>query len=834
MKASHISAAILDLEAFPRLEASGDFSDLTDLAAAVCGAPTARVGLGEEHVTAGVGIRLLSESKDARRLAEHPLVTQDPLIRSIAQVEVRTESGRALGALYVVDVVPREFSAVELKHLQVVARQVALRVERADLVRSHELLDGILRHSTAAIFAKDLGGKFLLANTQLHTLLSEGDGSLVGRSDGDLFPPDVAAEFRRNDEQVASSGRSQIFVEQVPIADGSVRHYQSTKYPLREEQGNVYAVAGVAIDVSELVEQRRSHAAAEQQWRAFLENSPMAIVLVDAEGIFQFGNFKAAEVYGVAAPQDLIGRSITEFAVTGEAERARIEQEWVLAGGSGRDIRGVVRRLNGELAQVAVNAARTETRGEAGILMGIRDITEQVEAERALIESERRSRAVIEHSPVGIGLADDGGRFVVVNAALCTLLGRAESEILGHSSAEFTHVDDQALHRDAGALIDASSDGVARIEKRYVRPNGDVRWAWLSITHTPGPAGEQWTLAHVQDVTERRASQQAIVDSEANLSAVAKVVKEIQTGGDARQTTVDAARDLAQSEYALLLEPSPDGTALRTTAATNPQFVGKQIPLDSSIPSVAAFRSGTPVLINDVSRNMKRKNPTLMTKSDWQIETEIQTSFVVPVLSGDSTSGVLAVSWTQDIRDLDDRRASAVALLADQAGLALRQAVLLNELESLARTDPLTGLPNRRGWEQHLELHLALARRRNSPLTVALADLDFFKRFNDTYGHLAGDALLREFAAMTLATLRGGDTVARWGGEEFAFALPDCSADEAHHALARVLAGVPRDQTCSIGYVTWDQSESSASLMLRADHALYGAKRSGRNRTVGA
>ena len=152
----------------------------------------------------------------------------------------------------------------------------------------------------------------------------------------------------------------------------------------------------------------------------------------------------------------------------------------------------------------------------------------------------------------------------------------------------------------------------------------------------------------------------------------------------------------------------------------------------------------------------------------------------------------------------------------------------------MAQTDALTGLPNRRGWEQRLSALLSAARRSQRPLVVALADLDRFKSYNDRGGHQAGDDLLRTFALNGLAAIREGDTIARWGGEEFAIALPDCGAGHAVFVLDRIRHATPGDQTCSIGYATWDGMEDPGRLMSRVDQALYLAKRQGRDRLVAA
>ena len=152
------------------------------------------------------------------------------------------------------------------------------------------------------------------------------------------------------------------------------------------------------------------------------------------------------------------------------------------------------------------------------------------------------------------------------------------------------------------------------------------------------------------------------------------------------------------------------------------------------------------------------------------------------------------------------------------------------ELARLASTDPLTNLMNRRAWTVALAGHLEHARRSRQRLVVALLDLDRFKLFNDTHGHLAGDDLLCEVAGRWRKALPAEATLARIGGEEFAVALPDMQPAAARALLERLCQMVPREQTSSAGLTVWDAVEGASSLVGRADAALYAAKHAGRNR----
>ncbi len=207
--------------------------------------------------------------------------------------------------------------------------------------------------------------------------------------------------------------------------------------------------------------------------------------------------------------------------------------------------------------------------------------------------------------------------------------------------------------------------------------------------------------------------------------------------------------------------------------------------------------------------------------------TSMALALVVPVLVfGDPAYPV--TEW---------RRAAVWLTVAPVVGgatlrLRRRAEASRDEVAHLARTDPLTGCLNRRGLEEVATREFARARRAASPVTVALLDLDHFKRFNDTNGHDAGDALLRDAATAWQTALRETDIVARWGGEEFVVLLPETTTDAALGVLDRLRAATPHEQTCSVGVAGVDPTTSLTAAVQQADAALYRAKDGGRDRIV--
>lgn len=159
-------------------------------------------------------------------------------------------------------------------------------------------------------------------------------------------------------------------------------------------------------------------------------------------------------------------------------------------------------------------------------------------------------------------------------------------------------------------------------------------------------------------------------------------------------------------------------------------------------------------------------------------------------------------------------------------------------VEKLARTDPLTGLANRRTLDEALHREIARARRLGEQVSVVMADLDHFKSVNDRYGHLTGDHVLISAAAVFQSHLRPYDLAARYGGEEFVLLLPATSmegamvvAERMRKALANItVPDCPQQITMSLGVATWTAGETPEQFIARADAALYHAKSAGRNR----
>jgi diguanylate cyclase (GGDEF)-like protein len=216
-----------------------------------------------------------------------------------------------------------------------------------------------------------------------------------------------------------------------------------------------------------------------------------------------------------------------------------------------------------------------------------------------------------------------------------------------------------------------------------------------------------------------------------------------------------------------------------------------------------------------------------------------------PLISKRQLLGVLNLH-KYEFAAFSDSEIKLIQTVVSQAAIAIENAQLYEKTKNLSNTDELTGLANRRYFQEILAREVAQARRYGTGFSVVLADIDHFKAYNDTHGHLRGDAVLRKVAAILLQNTRGIDLVARFGGEEFIVLLPKttteggrAAADKLRQCVAaEVFSGAERSQpggrlTLSLGVAEYPRdSKDIYELLDLADQALYRAKQSGRNATI--
>jgi diguanylate cyclase (GGDEF)-like protein len=214
---------------------------------------------------------------------------------------------------------------------------------------------------------------------------------------------------------------------------------------------------------------------------------------------------------------------------------------------------------------------------------------------------------------------------------------------------------------------------------------------------------------------------------------------------------------------------------------------------------------------------------------------------MLPLVTSEEAIGVLVADNPYNRRPVKENEVRDIRSLANLAAIAVQRARLHERIRRMANVDGLTGLANRRHFDEVLPAIFHECRQRERPLSVIIVDLDEFKSINDTHGHLAGDDLLRGVSQIIKSRAREGDLAARYGGDELIVVLPDATSEEAARVGEHIRGSVesrrfgnqrePFDASVSIGVASLDPAHHQpADLLEEADRALYRSKQAGRNR----
>lgn len=456
----------------------------------------------------------------------------------------------------------------------------------------------------------------------------------------------------------------------------------------------------------------------------------------------------------------------------------------------------------------------------------------QERTEDLLRAREDRWRTLTQLAPVGIVEVDGDGQCVFVNDRVAELTGRSRDELLAQGWREALHPDAVEPFRTAFQRA-AADDGDLAIETRFVRPDGEEMWVHLTavLLRDPWDRAAGW-LGALVDVTparrgreELRAAEQELRRQQDDVLAISELARDASVLEDAEAPLCRGGRTVLGADFTVLLTAHEDGR-LTVTASDGTELPERaEVAVDDEgSPAARAYRERSRVEIADV-----QSDPGVA--SLFATATQGRTVIFEPLLRGPAVLGVLAVGWREVRVPLALRTATVVRLLAAELATALERRRLLRQLRDLARTDPLTGLANRRLWDERLAVELVRADRYGRALCVAAIDLDRFKPYNDRHGHQAGDRLLQATTAAWRDALRASDLLSRIGGDEFGLLLPDCDLDQARTIVSRLqarTAGGEEGVGCSAGLVRWQPKETAGALLARADEALYAAKAAGR------
>lgn len=691
-------------------------------------------------------------------------------------------------------------------------RRISIHVERTgQLSETIALLQAVVRGTPDLIFVKDAEGRYLLVNEAVEKIMGRSSAEIIGRSDLEIFAPEIAGPLIENDRRMLQSGEPYT-VEEVALVAGTLRTYWSTKAPHRDERGRVIGVLGISRDVTEAKAAEAAFRQSELRWAFALDGSGDGIWdwnLRDGR-VFYSRQWKAMLGYA----EDEIGSTVDEWA--GRVHPDDLPRCWEV----------IHRHLSGHTPHFALehrmqakdgawrwihSRGKVIERGEDGAPLRMicthTDITTRKRSEDATLALNQRLQLAVQALGAGIFDLDfAGGRFHWDER----MYGLYDLDLDGF---------DGSLEGWLGLIL---QDDVPRVLQEYrlaveetstfsvdfrIRQQGSGRIRHIrSLARvirdeagTPLRAvGMNW------DITDRMDLAEALFEEKERLRITLHSIGDsvISTDAQSRVTFMNPAAEQMTGWPAA----AAVGRSLHEVFRTVDDASGEAVP--NTVETCLA--QGRPFQLNDgvtlLGRNGERRSIS-------------DSAAPVRTATGEIVGAVLV---SQDVT---------------------KARVLQRALEHSASHDSLTGLRNRSAFELGLReareqvLH---APREQRPHVLCFIDLDRFKIVNDTAGHAAGDALLREVANLLRRLCRSRDLAARLGGDEFALLLRDCSLEDGESIARQFLR--------SLGDLrfTWDERgyQIGASvgltsvghgaprideLMSQADIACYAAKTSGRN-----
>jgi diguanylate cyclase (GGDEF)-like protein/PAS domain S-box-containing protein len=460
--------------------------------------------------------------------------------------------------------------------------------------------------------------------------------------------------------------------------------------------------------------------------------------------------------------------------------------------------------------------------------------------------------ALTQSSPIGIFIVQNG-KFIYVNSPFERIVGYTLSELMRTETLNYIHADDRAM---VGASArKALKDGLCRPYKyRVVTKSGQIKWIMETIISIRYQ-GKKAALGNFMDITEMKRLEEETKQSNERLTCMVKQLEEQQ-----RQSAIlTEMRDMLQA-CSKMEETGP--IIMGFMKKLFPSSQGALFLLSNSrsdLESVATWgdfpvSSDNNVFPPDACWALRRGRDHVVETADGGpvcphlINTPAAPYVCLPLMAKGDILGLLHFknissgngSGNHEIADLRQM----AAILSEYLSVSIANVKLSESLSSQSIQDPLTGLYNRRFMEESLHREISRAARRQTQIGIIMGDIDHFKKFNDVYGHAAGDKIISQIGKILKDKFRLSDVACRYGGEEFILVLPDCSPANTFIRADALREEIKKNEmvfqgqmlgavTMSMGTAAYPDNGTRAEELLRvADTALYKAKQEGRDRVI--
>lgn len=584
-----------------------------------------------------------------------------------------------------------------------------------------------------------------------------------------------------------------------------------------------------------------------KQLSQVFESWENGVILETVDGVIADWNKGAHDLYGYSA-EDVIGREHS-FLVPFDVKDNTLEVfKKIRQGETSARYETIHKRKDGSRVHVSltVSPLKDESGSVIAFVIFMRNTAEREQAKELF-------DAVTQSSPIGIYIVQDG-IFQYINRQFERIIGYNMNELLSTKSLGYIHPEDRELVRNSA--VNGLKSGVCQpYEYRVVTKSGQIKWI-LETVISYRTQGKRATLGNFMDITESKRMQEETCHANESLTGMVKQLEEQR-----RQSAIlTEMRDMLQAcskmaetapiimGYMKKLFPASQGALFllsnsRSDLESIVTWGGFPTNPDDNIFTPDAcwgLRRGRAHVVGNV--NIEPICPHLK-------HTPTSPYVCLPLMAKGDILGLLYLMNDFNIKESEQDQAIAdlkemAVTLSEYLSLSLANVKLSENLSMQSIQDPQSGLYNRRFMEESLQREILRAARKQAQIGIIMADLDHFKKFNDVYGHAAGDKIISQLGKLLKDRFRGSDIACRYGGEEFLVILPESSGEDTVKRADSLREEVKKMEivfqgqilgaiTISMGVAEYPVNGTRMDELLRvADTALYKAKQEGRDRVV--
>ena len=381
------------------------------------------------------------------------------------------------------------------------------------------LLRTVIDNIPYSIYGKDISGRNTLANfMELKYLGAKSEEEILGKTDFDFYPKEIAEAFFNDDKFVIQTGKAVINREEYLIdKKGDKKVLLTSKVPLKDEYGNIKGIVGIGHDITE----RKRVEESLQKLNLAISNSQEIIFMTDNDGIFTFVNPTFTKIYGFTE-EEVVGKTTPRILNSGFFTKEDFKSFWDKIPSKQSVPKTEYRNKCKDGKLIDIEGSVDPIINANGDLIGFlgihRDITKRKLAEETIRESEEKFKNAFQYSAIGIALISPAGKWLKVNLKVCEMVGYSEEELLSLTFQDITHPDDLTTDLDFVKQLLAGEIETYSMEKRYLHKQGDIIWVLLSVSLVRDKDGAPlFFISQIRDVTDRKRAEKEIQETNEEL-----------------------------------------------------------------------------------------------------------------------------------------------------------------------------------------------------------------------------------------------------------------------------------------------------------------------------